>query len=324
MMNYKTNSPRNRVNNDFFERVQSYLHIHAHALFSSLGRLVKTPLTSFMAIAVMAIAMTLAAGFYLFVENMQGLTGNLESTNQISLYLKSDLSHMESKKLAEEIKKNSLVESLILISKDQAMAEFKSYSGFGDTLEMLETNPLPIVIQVQPKNSLDDILGIERLMMDFSNYPQIDFVKMDMQWIKRLQSIMQIVQRSVFLLTILLSFAVIFITGNTIRLELQNRREEVLVAKFGGATHSFIQTPFLYTGFWLGFISGVFSWILVTLIVVILQGPIDRLAMLYDGSFEVRFLSFMDTIGLLFIASLLSIIGAWVVLSYQVSQIKPK
>ncbi len=323
-MRHKTSKSRNRANNVFFDRVQSYIHIHAHALFSSLGRLVRTPFTSFMTIAVMAIAMTLAAGFYLFVDNMQNLTGNLESTNQISLYLKPDLSHMESKRLAEEIKKNTHIEDLVLISKDQAMAEFKSYSGFGDTLEMLETNPLPIVIQVLPKNSLNDILGIEKLMMGFSKYPQIDFVKMDMQWIKRLQSIMQIVKRSVFLLTVLLSIAVIFITGNTIRLELQNRREEVLVAKLVGATHSFIQRPFLYTGFWLGFISGVLTWFLVTLMVIILQEPIDRLATLYDGSFEVRFLSFTDTVGLLFIASFLSILGAWGVLGYQVSQIKPK
>lgn len=311
-------------NNQFSEQAQAYLRIHAHALFSSLGRLVRTPFTSIMTIAVMAIAMTLAASFYLFVDNMEKLTGNLESTNQISLYLQPNISHKESKSLADEIRKNNNIKKVDLISKEQAMDEFKTYSGFGDALSILDTNPLPVVIQVLPRNSLDDVLGIENLMMSFAQYSQIDFVKMDMEWVKRLHSMMQFIQRSVFLLTVLLSVAVIFITGNTIRLELQNRRDEVLIAKLVGATHSFIQRPFLYTGFWLGFISGIMAWLLVTIMVVILKSPIERLSMLYNGSFEVSYLSFSDTVILLFIASFLSILGAWGVLGYQISQIKPK
>lgn len=320
----KTAAQSQKNKNQFSEQAQVYLHIHAHALFSSLGRLVRTPFTSIMTITVMAIAMALAASFYLFVDNMEKLTGNLESTNQMSLYLQPNTSHKESKNLADEIRKNSNIKKVDLISKEQAMDEFKTYSGFGDALSILETNPLPIVIQVLPKNSLDDVLGIENLTMSFAQYPQIDFVKMDMEWVKRLHSIMQFIQRSVLLLTVLLSVAVIFITGNTIRLELQNRRDEVLIAKLVGATHSFIQRPFLYTGFWLGFISGIMSWLLVTIMVLILQSPIERLSILYNGSFEVNFLSFSDTAILLLIASCLSILGAWGVLGYQISQIKPK
>ncbi|MCK5829493.1 MAG: permease-like cell division protein FtsX [Methylococcales bacterium] len=320
----KRTAAKSQNNNQFYGQVRAYFHIHAHALFSSLGRLVKTPFTSIMTISVMAIAMTLAASFYLFVDNMEKLTGNLESTNQISLYLKPDVSDKESKGLANEIRKNSSIKKVDLISKKQAMDEFKTYSGFGDALSILETNPLPIVIQILPKNSLNDVLGIENLMMSFAQYSQIDFVKMDMGWVNRLHSIVQLIKRSVFLLTVLLSVAVIFITGNTIRLELQNRRDEVLIEKLVGATHSFIQRPFLYTGFWLGFISGIMAWLLVTAMALILQNPIERLSLLYKGSFEMSFLSFFDTAILLFIASFLGILGAWGVLGYQIAQIKPK
>lgn len=317
-MNKKT------TNHSFIDRLSAYLHVHAHALFSSLGRLVRSPFTSFMAIAVMAIAITLAAGFYLFVGNMQKLTGDIESTNQISLYLKSDVSLQNSKHVADEIRKNNKVEEVVLITKEQAMDEFKAYSGFGETLTMLDSNPLPTVIQVLPKNSLDDLLVVENLMMDFAKYSEIDFVKMDMEWVKRLHAITQVIQHSVFILTLLLGMAVIFITGNTIRLELQNRQDEVLVSKLVGATHSFIQRPFIYTGFWLGFISAIVAWLLVTVLVLILQDPIEKLSILYSGSFEMSFLSFVDTLALLFISSVLSMLGAWIVLSYQISQIKPK
>ncbi|MCK5872642.1 MAG: ABC transporter permease, partial [Methylococcales bacterium] len=118
--------------------------------------------------------------------------------------------------------------------------------------------------------------------------------------------------------------AVLFITGNTIRLELQSRHDEILVLKLVGATYAFIRRPFLYTGFWLGFISGVVAWLLVAMIVLILDEPIDNLSMLYNSSFEVSFLTVIETIQLLLISSSLGILGAWGVLSYQLLQIKPK
>ena len=323
-MKQKPRQQKNRSGSDFSEKSQAYLHIHAHALFSSLGRLVRNPFTSAMTIMVMAITISLASGFYLFVVNLQQLTGNVESTNQISLFLKSNVSEKSAKKLVYEISGKSNIETVKFISKDQALEEFKAYSGFGDALSVLDINPLPAVIQVLPKNTLDDLQSIESLMTELSQIYQVDFVQLDMQWIKRLQSMMQIMQRGVFLLTLLLSFAVLFITGNTIRLELQNRRDEVLIAKLVGATHSFIQRPFLYTGFWLGILSGIVAWTLVTIMMIILQGPIERLSGLYDGAFDVSYLGFIETVLLLGIAAFLGVLGAWGVLHYQLKQIKPE
>jgi len=323
-MKHKSRQWHNKENSNLSDKSQAYLHIHAHALFSSLGRLVRNPFSSAMSIVVMAIAISLASGFYLLVVNMQQLTGNIESTNQISLFLKPAFSDKAGENLADRIRKNSNIEHVKLITKAQALEEFKSYSGFGDVLNVLESNPLPTVIQVLPKNTLDDIHSVELLIAEFNKLPQVDFAQMDMKWVKRLHSIMQILQRSVFLLTVLLSSAVLFITGNTIRLELQNRRDEVLVAKLVGATHSFIQRPFLYTGFWLGLLSGLVAWALVTLMMVILQNPIERLSILYNGAFDVIYLGLSDTLSLLMIASLLGVIGSWIVLRQQLKQIKPE
>ena len=324
MKKHKSRQWHNKENNDLSDKSQAYLHIHAHAMFSSLGRLVRNPFSSAMSIVVMAIAISLASGFYLLVVNMQQLTGNIESTNQISLFLKSSFSDRAGENLADRIRKNSNIEHVILITKAQALEEFKSYSGFGDALNVLDHNPLPTVIQILPKNTLNDIHSVELLMAEFSKLPQVDFAQMDMKWVKRLHSFMQIMQRSVFLLTVLLSSAVLFITGNTIRLELQNRRDEVLVAKLVGATHSFIQRPFLYTGFWLGLLSGLVAWVLVTLMMLILQNPIERLSVLYNGAFDVRYLGLSDTLSLLMIASMLGVIGSWIVLRQQLKQIKPE
>ncbi|MFK5947435.1 MAG: permease-like cell division protein FtsX [Methylococcales bacterium] len=326
MMKYNPRQSNNKQTHSFLEKLQAYFLIHAHVLFSSLGRMVRNPFTSAMTIIVMAIAISLASGFYLLVVNMQQLAGGVEATSQISLFLKSTVSDNAGQQLAERIKKNKAVDKdkVVLITKKQALTEFKQYSGFGDVLDVLESNPLPTVIQVLPNNSLQDIQAIESLMQEFNQLPEVDFAQLDMLWIQRLQSIMKIMQRGVFILSLLLGFAVIVITSNTIRLELQNRQDEVMVAKLVGATHAFIQRPFLYTGFWLGFISGVVAWFLVSVIVLLLQQPIKNLSILYDGSFELSYFNGMDILSLLTLSSLLSVVGAWVVLHYQLQQIKPK
>lgn len=324
MMKQNPRQSIKKARSEFSDKSQTYLHIHAQALFSSLGRIVKNTFTSTMTVIVMAIAISLAAGFYLLVDNMRQLTGDIESTNQISLFLKSNVSDEAGKQLTDKIRQNKAVDKAVLITKEQALREFKTYSGFGDALNVLDVNPLPAVIQILPKNTLGDMQTVESLMVEFKYLSQVDFAQLDMQWVKRLQSMMQFLQRGVFILTLLLGFAVLVITGNTIRLELQNRRDEVLVAKLVGATRSFIQRPFIYTGFWLGLLAGLVAWLIVSIIMLVLQGPIEELSALYDGSFNLSYLSFVDIILLLSISSFLSVLGAWIVLHYQLQEIKPK
>lgn len=297
---------------------------HAHGLFSSLGRLSRTPFTSTMTILVLAIAISLASSFYIVVANIQQLTGNLESSNQMSLFLHDNITDAAGQKLAEQIQQNGSVMEVKFISKKQALEEFKANSGFSDALNALERNPLPSVIQVVPKNALESNEDIEKLMSDFKQFPQVDFVQVDMQWVARLQTIMLIASRGVMLVSLLLGFAVTFITGNTIRLELQNRQDEVFISKLVGATHAFIQRPFLYTGFWLGFISGFLGWLIMTIMLLILETPVEKLSTLYNSSFDLLFLSFSEFILLLMISSMLAVLGSWAVLHYQLRQLKPQ
>ncbi len=311
-----------RAGGDFVDKINAYRDIHAHALFSSLGRLVASPFTSIMTIAVLAIAISLASGFYILVVNLQQLTGSLETSNQISLFLRDDVSDVHANKLADTIRQNPSVQDVKIITRDQALAEFKTYSGFGEAINALDTNPLPIVLQVLPKNTLEDKQGLETLQDTFKQAPEVDFAQMDLQWVERLQSILAVARLFATLINVMLGIAVLFIIGNTIRLELHTRRDEVVIAKLVGATNAFIQRPFLYTGFWIGFISGVSAWFIVTLLMLILRQPVEKLSELYDGGFHLLFLSFTETLGLIVISSVLGVAGSWAVLICQLHQAK--
>ncbi|AEG01521.1 permease-like cell division protein FtsX [Methylomonas methanica] len=320
----KRQTRRKHTGERLIEIFQAYLLNHAHGLFSSLGRLSRAPVTSSMTILVLAVAIALAGCFYIVVANIQQLTGNLQASNQMSLFLKDPVSEAAGQKLADELARHPQIESVKFIGKKQAMDEFKANSGFGDALNALEGNPLPNVIQVLPKDVLDNREALDALMAEFKQMPQVDFVQVDMQWVERLQAIMRIASRGVTLVSVLLGFAVTFITGNTIRLELHNRQDEVFISKLVGATHAFIQRPFLYTGFWLGFIAGFSAWLIITIMLLIVETPVEKLSGLYNSSFQLLYLSFSEFILLLMMASGLAVLGSWAVLHYQLRQLKPQ
>jgi cell division transport system permease protein len=256
------------------------------------------------------------------VQNVQQLTSDLESSNQISLFLRDDVSLASATRLANGIKLDPSVQVVKVITKEQALKEFEDFSGFGEAIQALEKNPLPIVLQVIPKNSLEEGQNIETLVENFKQAGEVDFAQLDMQWVKKLQLMIDVAQMSVMLMGVLLSLAVLFITGNTIRLELHNRKDEIVIAKLVGATNSFVQRPFLYSGFWIGFFSGISAWFIVTIMMLVLKQPIEKLSMLYHSSFHLLFMGFFETFVLVFISSSLGIVGSWVVVQLQLKQMK--
>lgn len=319
----KPSAPQTKkAGGSFKDKLRAYLALHAQALFSSLGRLLKTPFTSIMTIMVLAIAIASATGFYVLLANMEQLTGNFDSSNQISLFLKQNVDDIEGRKLADKIQQNPAVKSVKLLTKENALAEFKDFSGFAEAVDALESNPLPTVIQVFPKTSLDNSEELQRLVTEFRQFAQVDIAQLDMQWVRKLQSMVELARSGMFLLNCMLSFAVLFIMGNTIRLELEGRREEVLISKLVGATYSFIQRPYLYTGFWFGFFAGAVAWLMVTTMMLILKQPIENLAELYEKSYSIVFLDLYESAALLFISAMLGVLGAWIVLHYQLRQMK--
>jgi cell division transport system permease protein len=321
----KVSAPQTKkAGGDYKDKLRAYLALHAQALFSSLGRLLATPFTSIMTIMVLAIAISSAGGFHVLLTNFGQLTGNLESSNQISLFLKQSVSDTEGRKLADKIQQIPQVKSVKFLTKENSLAEFKTFSGFGEAIDSLETNPLPTVIQVLPKNSLDNTEDLQHLVTEFSQIPEVDIAQLDMQWVRKLQSMVELARSGMLLLSFVLSFAVLFIMGNTIRLELEGRREEVLISKLVGATYSFIQRPYLYTGFWFGFFAGTVAWLMVTLVMLILKQPIENLFLLYEKTYSVAFLGFFESLAMLFISAMLGVLGAWIVLHYQLRQMKPE
>ncbi|MEW6038482.1 MAG: permease-like cell division protein FtsX [Pseudomonadota bacterium] len=306
------------------DRLQSYLISHVETAKEALRRMRRAPFAMALTLLVIAVTLALPTSFHVLVKNLRMIGGDLEATNEISLYLKPDLSNDAGRRLADKLKNHAQIAETRLVTKEAGIEQLKTYSGFGEALSTLNFNPLPVVIGIRPKDSLARPEQVERLVAELKALPEADLVQSDIQWMHRLHAMLQVAERSFGVLGVLLSAAVVFIIGNTIRLELYGRREEIIVQKLLGATDRFIRRPFLYTGFWFGFLGSIGAWIVVGVMLLIVRAPIQQLNVLYGSDFSLAFLGFQESLLLIGVACFLGIAGAFAVLIQHLRDVRPE
>ena len=300
-----------------------YLLRHLQVFFYSLGVLSRTPFATLMTTAVIGIALALPSGLHVVLQNAQQLSGGWDGAAQISLFLKRAVPDEEANRLARQIQSLPEVAGVDYVSRRDALQEFQRLSGFGDALEALKDNPLPSVLVVHPTVNASTPATTEKLLQRLQAYPPVDIAQLDMQWVKRLYVIMELVRRGVVVLAALLALAVLLVVGNTIRLAIQNRRDEIVVMKLIGGTDGFIRRPFLYTGFWYGLFGGMIAWLLVSLSLSILSDPVERLTGLYQSQFELTGLDIATTGMLIATSILLGLAGSWLAVGRHLRDIEP-
>lgn len=300
----------------------NHLLRHVQAALFSLGQMVRTPLASLMTIAVVGIALALPGGLYIMIDNMQRVSSSWDTTARISIFLKMSVREDRAKYLAGRIEKIPTVASVKYVSPKEALEEFKRLSGFGETLNTLD-NPLPAVILVTPKSEAANDKDLQVLVARLKKNNEADLVQLDMQWVRRLNALLEIARRGATLLGVVLAAAVLLIIGNTIRLSVLNRRDEIEVIKLVGGTNAFIRRPFLYSGIYQGLFGALAAWALIGGSLALLKGPITNLALLYSSDFSVQGLTWQSSGALLLSGALLGWIGSRIAVGRHLTEIEP-
>lgn len=303
------------------DRIGHYLSLHAQNFLGSFGRLVRQPVGSSMTIVVIAIALALPAGLRVLVNNFEVLSGSWAGAIDFSVYLDLDVSEERARELARELESRDDVTQVVLVPRDEALKEFQSYSGFGAALDALEENPLPHALVVRPAG--DSQQQVQALADELAALPETDLVQVDTAWVERLRTILLLVGRSVDLATVLLGLAVVLVIGNTIRLEINNRRTEIEVVKLVGGSDAFIRRPFLYMGLCYGLCGSVVAMLTIALSLLTLAGPVRALAGLYGSAFELRGLGASDALVLVATGGLLGWAGAGIATARHLRAIEP-
>lgn len=297
---------------------------HLQSMFAALGRLLRRPLSTLLTTLVIAVALALPAGLWLVVKNARAATGDLATAVQVTAYMKVGTPIARADQLARQLRERPEVASVRVIPAEQALKEFREYSGFGSALDALTDNPLPHALVVQPRVEQRDGGTIEALRAFLTAAPDVDIVQADAEWARRLAALLDVL-RTLFLAAAgLLAVGVLAVIGNTIRLEIGARREEIEVTKLVGGSDAFVRRPFLYAGLFQGLFGGLLSLGLVALVIGAVEAPIARLTALYGGRFRLGGLSLEEAGMVLLVGALLGLIGAWIGAARHLSRIEPR
>src|ERR1700722_1660438 len=258
-----------------------YLTHHAQALLGSLGRLVRTPFATALTVLVIGLALALPLALALFVSNAMRATGGFTGAVDVSVYFKSEVAVSRVQQLAQSVRGRAGVAAVQVISADDALKEFRQYSGFGAALQALGQNPLPNVLHVRPAADASAPADLAALKHYLSAWPEVDLVQVDAEWVLRFNAILDLLRRVLGIATVLLGAGVLAVIGNTIRLEIQSRRTEIEVVRLVGGSSGFVRRPVLFTGMLYGLGGALLAWAMVGTAVLVLRAPVASLARLY-------------------------------------------
>ncbi|MCB1648933.1 MAG: cell division protein FtsX [Pseudomonadales bacterium] len=295
---------------------------HVHTARISLEKLRQSPGSSLMTIAVIGIALLLPTLLFVSVDNLSRLSNKLVDVSQISVYLQESVSRAEASEIGEQLLSRRDIDAVRYISADEAAQEFAATSGLGDVMQALGSNPLPAVLLVTP-SALNSAV-VNTLLEDLQSLRGVDNVQLDLAWVERLQTFLELAQRASTGLMGILAIAVLFVVGNTVRLAIESRRAEIVVIKLVGGTDAYVARPFLYTGAYYGLAGGLFAWGLLSVILLALRGPATELLHLYGSDYVMRALGFGDSLLLLAGSTLLGWLGAWISVRQHMSAIEPR
>lgn len=296
---------------------------HVSTALGSLGRLARQPFASLMIILVIAVTLALPASINLVVKNAMSVSGSWDNALDFSVFLQPSLSLGEAENLGKLIGQRADVESVDVISAEDALADFKQQSGFGEALEQLPDNPLPHAIVVRPSAG-NTSASLVLLQEEISNLPETDHVQIDTEWVRRFHAILDIVRQAIMIGAALLGIAIVVVIGNTIRLDIENRRDEIEVTKLIGASNAFVRRPFLWTGFWYGLFGGLMALALVQYGLFMLKGPVARLSGLYQSNLSIASLNLTEGSAIIGLGVFLGLFASWVTAARHMRKIEPR
>ncbi len=301
----------------------AWLTRHAQVAIATLGRIARAPLSSLATMLVIAITLALPAALHLGIKNAMLLSGGWQSAADFSVFFELGTDEDGAQELGNLIASRADVEEVRFVSAEAAKASFSEDPVFAATLDSLDENPLPHGLVIRPLSGISDA-GLEALRNDLDNLPETDYVQLDTDWVKRFNAIVELVRRGVGLFAALLGVAVLIIVGNTIRLDILGRRQEIVVTKLVGASNGFIRRPFLYSGFIHGLIGGLIAVAIIFATLTWLADPVQRLAGLYASGFSLQGPSWRETLAVVAAGAGLGYLGSFLATLRHLRQIEPK
>jgi cell division transport system permease protein len=278
---------------------------HRDAFGRALGKLLAQRSASLLNALVIGVALSLPAGGYALLANLQGAAQRFTVEPQLSVFLRHEARRAE---LEPRLKADARIAQARFVSRDEALRELRAAEGVAEVVAALERNPLPDAFVLRARDP--GPAALEALAADLRALPGVARVQVDSAWAQRLAALARIGRLSLAFLAVLLATGLIAVTFNTIRLQILTLREEIEVSRLLGATDAFVRRPFLYLGVLQGLAGGVIGLAVLWAGIASLNQPVRELAQTYGSDFQLTLLPAPEAVALLAIAAVLGWLGA--------------
>ncbi|HEV8695251.1 MAG TPA: permease-like cell division protein FtsX [Lysobacter sp.] len=297
-------------------RLGMWFDHHVYSLVASLGRMLRKPWATMLTVGVMAVALALPLGLWATLQNVERFADSVQQSRQISLFLKPAIALDRAKALSDELRTRADIASIELRTPEQGLDELRK-RGLGETIATLDGNPLPSLLIITPKG--DEPVLAESLKA----LPEADVLQHDADWRQRLDQWLRFGTRLAWVLAALLGLGALLVVGNTVRLDIQSRREEIGVLQLLGASDGFIRRPFLYLGACYGVSAGALALALLTGADAALREPLAELARSYGSGFALQGFDLLQAGAIVVGAGVLGWLGAGFVTGHYLRQTRP-
>ena len=289
--------------------MNAWLISHGHAGSRAVRRLLAQPTVTLLSVLVIGIAITLPLGLYVAFANVSAAASRVKTEPNLNVYLALNASDQDARELERKLKLIGQVDRVTFISRETALADMKRVDNLSDLLSSLDTNPLPHAFSIRPKTSEPTMLAA--LQKEIAALPKVETIAMDFEWAQKLKRFATFAERIVLLLGLLLAVAVVFVTGNTIRLQILTQKDEIEVSQLIGATRRFIRRPFLYFGSIQGVLAGLVAVLAVIAFVWWAGAEVSALTVSYGSDFALQAPTFQQALAVILLSGMLGWFGAF-------------
>jgi cell division transport system permease protein len=285
--------------------MRTWLRQHRDALGRALRKLAAQRAATLLNALVIGIALSLPAGGYALLANLQGVAQRVSFEPQLSVFLKPEARRAE---LEPRLRADPRVAGLRFVPRDEALAELRVAEGLADVVAALDRNPLPDTFVLRA--SKRGVPALEELAAAVRALPGVAQVQVDSAWAERLAALARIGRLALAALAALLATGLVAVTFNTIRLQVLTQREEIEVSRLLGATDAFVRRPFYYLGLLQGLAGGALALAILWGGLGVLNLGVRDLARAYGSNFELGFLPWDDALAVAAFSAFLGWFGA--------------
>lgn len=290
-------------------RRRAWLRAHGEGLRAGLSRLLRDPFGQLLTLGVIAVALVLPALGFLALDQVDRAAVSWRPSGDLTVFLAAGEPVERALELADALDGRPEVAETEVRSPDDALTELREMSDFAEALGALDANPMPalVIVRLTPAGVAD----LDAFKIELAARSEVDWVQIDRRWLERLEALLELARRIITLGAGILAVAVLLVVGNTIRLEISLKREEILILKLLGASDAHVRRPFLYMGIWYGIVGGALALTLVYAGMLIAQPAVDQLALSYGAGFSLQGPGARGALLLVLYGAALGWIGAW-------------